>query len=106
MTKKHDELVEEICSQLWKYRTWVLKYHKEEDRHAEREITIAFAEDLADRTLSAVRDGLELPGEVGRWAWPSDKPATEAVSKWATRITHQERASQLIALSGASKEEE
>ena len=90
MTKKHQEFVEEIGAILYDD---VISHPKVKVRKV---ITLI---------LSAVRDGLELPGEEGRWKWPTLEEPNEGIDRWTAEMlrTGDEV---FIALSGAGKEEE
>ena len=45
------------------------------------------AKTLIVRTLSAARDGEQkIPGEVGRWQWPTGDRPEEGYADWATRM--------------------
>jgi len=67
VTKKHDELVEEIAGRIRHYK------HFAEKRNPTASERIKASFDLAELfvtdVLSAVRDGLEIPGEDGRWIY-------------------------------------
>jgi len=87
MTKKHDELVEEIAEKIIGYYDGS-PLVAEEDRRISKEIITLI--------LSAVRDGLPLLGEVGRFDWGKDN--WNDFEHWVAEALHDDAGIFIIAL--------
>ena len=86
MTKKHDELVEEIVTII---TNPTVTYHPNVGAvyaAIDKGLANRMAESLITLALSAVRDGLELPDEVGRERLIVSRGASEDIVVDATAL--------------------